>query len=71
MKMVDAFSNMLNRNKQDKPDEVAIEEVEDWCEEEDCSERISAYDAALIWLSSGQDEDYTSGYSEDELRNAL
>ena len=34
-------------------------------------ERLSAYDAALIWMSNGMDEDYTFGYSEEELRRAL
>nr|DAI15335.1 MAG TPA: hypothetical protein [Caudoviricetes sp.] len=34
-------------------------------------ESLSAYDAALIWMSNGMDEDYTFGYSEDELRDAL
>ena len=34
-------------------------------------ERLSVYDAALIWMSNGMDEDYTFGYSEDELRDAL
>lgn len=32
---------------------------------------LSAYDAALIWESNGRDEDYSFGYSEDELRDAL
>lgn len=34
-------------------------------------ERISVYDAADIWASNGKDEDYTFGYSEEELENAL
>lgn len=34
-------------------------------------ERLSSYDAALIWMSNGMDEDYTFGYSEEELRRAL
>ncbi len=38
---------------------------------EDDSEGLSVYDAALIWLSNGKDEDYTFGYSEDELEDAL
>lgn len=29
------------------------------------------YDATQIWLSNGKDEDYTFGYSEEELENAL
>ena len=31
----------------------------------------TVYDAALIWASNGKDEDYTFGYSEDELEDAL
>lgn len=34
-------------------------------------ETISVYDAAEIWASNGKDEDYTFGYSEDELEDAL
>lgn len=34
-------------------------------------ERLSVWDAALIWMSNGMDEDYMFGYSEEELRNAL
>ncbi len=34
-------------------------------------ESLGVYDAALIWLSNGMDEDYMFGYTEDELRNAL
>ena len=37
----------------------------------DGSERIDVYDAALIWQSSGMDEDRTFGYTEEELREAL
>jgi hypothetical protein len=33
-------------------------------------ESLSVYDAADIWLSKGQDEDYMFGYSEDELRRS-
>lgn len=34
-------------------------------------EAISVYDAALIWASNGKDEDYTFGYTEEELEDAL
>ena len=34
-------------------------------------ESLSADDAALIWLSNGMDEDYTFGYSEEELSDTL
>ena len=32
---------------------------------------MDVYDAALIWASNGKDEDYSFGYSEDELESAL
>lgn len=37
----------------------------------DSEESLSVYDAAQIWLSNGMDEDYTFGYTEDELKRAL
>ena len=40
-------------------------------DEDSESERISAYDAAHIWLSHGKDEDYMFGYTEEELEEAL
>lgn len=40
-------------------------------EDYDDGEGLSVYDAALIWASNGKDEDYTFGYSEDELEDAL
>lgn len=39
--------------------------------DDDDSEAISVWDAAEIWASNGKDEDYTFGYSEDELEDAL
>ena len=40
-------------------------------DDEDEDESLSVYDAALIWASNGKDEDYTFGYTEEELENAL
>ena len=40
-------------------------------EDEDDNERLSVYEAALIWESNGKDEDYTFGYSEEDLEDAL
>ena len=37
----------------------------------DGGDRLSVSDAAQIWASHGKDEDYTFGYSEDELEDAL
>lgn len=34
-------------------------------------ETLDVYDAAEIWASHGKDEDYTFGYSEEELEAAL
>lgn len=34
-------------------------------------QQISVYDAAEIWRDSGKDEDYTFGYTESELEDAL
>lgn len=39
-------------------------------DEPSSDDSLSVYDAADIWLSNGQDEDYTFGYTEDELRRA-
>jgi len=44
---------------------------DDEYDDEDSSEGLNVYDAALIWASHGKDEDYTFGYSEDELEDAL
>ena len=43
----------------------------DFDSDDDDSECLSVYDAALIWQSSGEDEDYMFGYTEDQLRRAL
>lgn len=40
-------------------------------EYEEEAETLSVWDAAEIWASHGKDEDYTFGYSEEELENAL
>lgn len=40
-------------------------------DDDDDSESLSVYDAALIWQSHGCDEDYTFGYTEEELEEAL
>lgn len=47
--------------------EISDEEMEDF----DGPSSMNIYDAALIWLSNGCDEDYMFGYTEEELRAAL
>lgn len=45
---------------------------DDWDDEDDSDdESLSVYDAALIWMSNGKDEDYMFGYTEEELEAAL
>lgn len=43
----------------------------EWVDTAGEEEVLSVYDAALIWASHGKDEDYTFGYSDEELENAL
>lgn len=38
---------------------------------DDEHEGLSVYEAAEIWASNGKDDDYTFGYSDDELEDAL
>ena len=38
---------------------------------DNCDERLSVYDAADIWMSSGFDEDQMFGYTVEELEKAL
>lgn len=33
--------------------------------------KAPSYEAASIWASNGKDEDYTFGYTEEELEDAL
>lgn len=44
---------------------------DDYDEDESDCEGVDVYEAALIWRSHGQDEDYDFGYSEEELEEAL
>ena len=39
--------------------------------DEEHEEALSVSDAADIWMSSGKDEDYMFGYTEEELEDAL
>lgn len=45
------------------------EEAEE-AELDEVGEPLSASDAADIWRSRGEDEDYTFGYDEEEVRRA-
>ncbi len=56
-----------------KPSSQPVSSWDDDIEDEydDDGETLDVYDAALIWMSNGKDEDYTFGYDEDELEAAL
>lgn len=49
----------------------------DWCASEydddvdEDDESLDVYEAAEIWASNGRDEDYTFGFTEEELEEAL
>ena len=40
-------------------------------DEEYDEDALSVDDAAMIWASNGKDEDYTFGYTEEELEEAF
>lgn len=56
--------NIFKRGRQD-------DNCYDYEEEYESDETLSVYDAAEMWLSSGKDEDYMFGYTEEELERAL
>ena len=51
--------------------DCAANKLLDSLNEEEDDDRPDVYDAALIWLSNGKDEDYRYGYTEEELEDAL
>ena len=70
------FDRVLKKMAKAEQDfERAQKELDDYLsadddEDEDTGETLSVSDAADIWMSSGMDEDYTFGYTEEELRRA-
>jgi len=68
-----SFWRFGNNNHDDDSDHIdpIIPDFDDDDEDDDDGQTLSVDDAALIWLSNGMDEDYTFGYTEDELRDAL
>ena len=71
--VTDEEREMIRKYIEEHPEILAeIEEAEneDYVNPYDSDDQISVYDAADIWFSNGQDEDYMFGYTEDELRQA-
>ena len=59
---------LTNKSKEEVKHNAKIKPTNrDW--EDD--ESLCFWDAADIWMSSGYDEDYMFGYTEEELRKAL
>ena len=58
----------LRQNTRSKSEAYNCTDDED---DDDDDESLDVYDAALIWMSNGKDEDYTFGYTEEELEDAL
>ncbi len=52
-------------------DNIIYDENDEDDDDYGSDERLPVYEAALIWQSNGFDEDYTFGYSEEELKDAL
>lgn len=69
---IEDYDNTQQDNEQALTQDEEDEEYMDYDEEIfDDAQAISVDEAALIWASNGKDEDYTYGYSEDELEDAL
>ncbi|MCB4956343.1 hypothetical protein AB6P03_09585 [Streptococcus mutans] len=65
------FDFFKNKNNKDVENSTDFEEEYDYLDDDYEDESLNVYDAADIWFSNGMDEDYTFGYSEEELRRAL
>lgn len=65
-----AVSRVLGSKSKEAGEDASDEEDYDEYDDElyDDGERLSPWEAAEIWRSSGMDEDYLFGYTEDELR---
>lgn len=65
-----AVSRVLGSKTKEAGEDDSDDEYDDEYDDEeyDDSERLSPWEAAEIWRSSGMDEDYLFGYTEDELR---
>lgn len=66
-----SFWKFGNNNHDDDSDHIdpIIPYFDD--DDDDDSQTLSVDHAALIWFSNGMDENYTFGYTEEELRDAL
>lgn len=63
--------DVLSYDELEAFEESGFESYNQYVENRDSNESYSVQDAALAWLSSGKDEGYMFGYTEEELENAL
>ena len=72
MGLFNLFSkNGRSSEEEDTTDGETIYDDYDEDDDDDYGETLSVYDAADYWMSSGKDEDYMFGYSQEELEAAL
>ena len=64
-------NEILDDDELDEFENSDFDSYNEYVNNRDSGEALSVYDAALIWASHGKDEDYTFGYSEEELEDAL
>ena len=66
------YGNHKHHNDDDEEPELFIQSWEvDYEDDEGSDDYISIDEAVDIWLSHGKDEDYTCGYTWEELEDAL
>lgn len=64
-------SEILDEYEANEFKNSGFDSYNEYANDRDAGEALSVHEAALIWASHGKDEDYTFGYSEDELEDAL
>lgn len=70
-KVIDADMYEFGMHCADCASTKLLDSLADEDDETESEDSISVYDAALIWISNGKDEDYMFGYTEEELEAAL
>ena len=63
----------FSKFKKNRSEDIEENYIDSYDEDDDEyeDEALDVYEAAEIWACNGMDEDYTFGYSEEELQEAL
>lgn len=67
---VDSYGSVLEGPECPDCGEPMVKTIFGWECPNNCGEALSPDDAADIWRSSGKDEDYMFGYSEEKLEES-